>query len=29
MKEKESMDYKDIKISSPPVYVVQEIAGPR
>ena len=29
MKEKESMDYKDIKISKPTVYVVQEIAGTR
>jgi len=29
MKEKESMDYKDIKISRPTVYVVQEIAGTR
>ena len=29
MKEKESMDYKDIKISNPTVYVVQEIAGTR
>ena len=29
MKEKESMDYKDIKVSTPTVYVVQEIAGTR
>ena len=29
MKVKESMDYKDIKISKPTVYVVQEIAGTR
>ena len=29
MKEKESMDYKDIKVSKPTVYVVQEIAGTR
>ena len=29
MKEKESMDYKDIKTSIPTVYVVQEIAGTR
>ena len=29
MKEKESMDYKDIKKSIPTVYVVQEIAGTR
>ena len=29
MKEKESMDYKDIKVSIPTVYVVQEIAGTR
>ena len=29
MKEKESMDYRDIKISKPTVYVVQEIAGTR
>ena len=29
MKEKESMDYKDIKISKPTVYVVQETAGTR
>ena len=29
MKEKESMDYKDIKISKATVYVVQEIAGTR
>ena len=29
MKEKVSMDYKDIKISKPTVYVVQEIAGTR
>ena len=29
MKDKESMDYKDIKISKPTVYVVQEIAGTR
>ena len=29
MKEKESMDYKYIKISKPTVYVVQEIAGTR
>ena len=29
MEEKESMDYKDIKISKPTVYVVQEIAGTR
>ena len=29
MKEKESMDYKDIKVSKHTVYVVQEIAGTR
>ena len=29
MKEKERMDYRDIKISKPTVYVVQEIAGTR